>query len=110
MIVHVINIVSVPLMKAEYHTPVSAHGDRPKPGTLTGQTVEAKAGQSRVLRLNRRVKHSQNQLQPLGVSGLYFCQAAGPEESLKSAMSETSNHIVTYHVSSYRSNELTRVI
>jgi hypothetical protein len=110
VIVHVINIVSVAILKAEHHTPVSAHGDRPKPGALTGQTVEAKARQSRVLRLNRRVKHSQNQSQPLGVSGLYCCQAAGPEESLKSAMSETSNHIITHNVSGYTSNALTRVI
>ena len=110
VIVHVVNIVSVAILKAEHHTPVSAHGDRPKSCPLTGQTVEGEARQSRVLGLNRRVEHSQNQSQPAGVSGLYFCQGAGPEESLKSAMSETSNHIVTYHVSSYRSNELTRVI
>ena len=110
VIVHVVNIVSVAILKAEHHTPVSAHGDRPKSCLLTGQTVKAEARQSRVLGLNRRVKNSQNQPQPLRVSGLYFCQAASPEESLKSAMSETSNHIATYHVSSYRSNELVPVI
>ena len=110
VIVHVVNIVSVAILKAEHHAPVSAHGDRPKSCPLTGQTVEGEARQSRVLGFNRRVEHSQNQSQPAGVSGLYFCQAAGPEESLKSAMSETSNPIVTYHVSSYRSHELTRVI
>jgi hypothetical protein len=110
VIVHVVNIVSVAILKTEHHTPVSAHGDRPKSGALTGQTVEAKVRQSNVLGFNRGVEYSQNQSQPLGVSGLYFCHAASSEESLKSAMSETSNHIVTYHVASYTSNELVRVI
>src|ERR1700730_11139298 len=94
MIVQVVNIVSVAILKAEHHAPVSTHGNRPKSRPLTSQTVEAKPRQSQVLRLNRRVEHSQNQSQPLGVSGLYCCQAASSEESHKSAMSETSNHIV----------------
>jgi hypothetical protein len=104
VIVHVIDIYSVAVDKAKSDTPVSTHANRPSAFAVSGERMQDQTGKINVFGLDRNLKSTQYQSQPLLVLRLYSGLGALEEETLKPLVSEASDHggTVTRYATGYK--------
>ena len=104
MVVLVIDIHGVAADKAKGDAPVPAHANCPSAFAISSERMQDETREIHIFGLDRNLKSTQYQSQPLLVLRLYSGFRALEKETLKPLMSKAPNHdgIVTRHATGYK--------